>query len=144
MPTLKWRTAVGSIAKKKRMSLPAAPRRSSRRDADTPGRKHRFFIVPAATWERSAVHAALSILIPSSERQIDPRIDPAVLRLLADGHTDGFCDQFITFDENDAFSWATGEGYQYFDAPPDLEQTFAQPFIARAYLDVTNEADRDL
>lgn len=121
------------------MNLPAAPRRSSQRDADTPAQKYRF-IVPAATWERSAVHSALSIISPPLERQIDPRIDPALLRLLADGHTDGFCDQFITFDEDDAFSRATGEGNQYFDAPCDQEQAFAQPFIARAYLDAIYQA----
>lgn len=139
MPTLKWHTAVQQIAKKKRMNLPAALRRSSQRDAGTAAQKYRF-VVPAAKWERSAVHSALSIISPPLERQIDPQIDPALLRLLADGHTDGFCEQFITFDEDDAFSRATGEGNQYFDAPCDPEQAFAQPFIARAYLDAIYQA----
>lgn len=139
MPTLKWRAALELLAKRKRIRIPAAPRRSDVRGADKPAPKYKF-IVPVTTWDETAIHSALSIVSPVSERQIDPRVHPAVLRLLADRETDGFSDHFITFDEDDAFSQATGEGNQFFDAPPDLKQEFAQPFIARAYLHVIDDA----
>lgn len=139
MPTLKWRDAVELLSRSKRMKVSATPRPSAARGAGKVARKYKF-IIPVTTWEETAIHSALSIVSPPSERQIDPRIHPAVLRLLADRETDGFHDHFITFDEDDAFRQATGEGNQYFDAPPDVEQTFAQPFIARACLDVINDA----
>lgn len=132
MPTLKWRTAVELLARRKRVTIPAAPRRST-------GRKYKF-ILPVTTWDETAIHFALAIVSPASEWQIDPRIHPAILDLLADRETDGFGDHFITFDESDAFKRATGEGNRYFDPPADLKQEFAQPFITRAYLDVINDA----
>jgi len=139
MPTLKWRAAVELLAKGKRMKIPAAARRSAARAVDAQPQKYNF-IVPVTTWEPAVIHSALSIISPRSEWQLDPRIHPAILELLSDGHTDGFSEQFITFDENDALSRATGEGNQYFSAPPDLEREFAQPFVARSYLDMIREA----
>ena len=138
MPTLKWHSAVELLAKGKRMKVPVVPRQSAGR-SDTLARRYNF-IVPATTWEQSAVHPALSIISPPSELQIDPRIHPAILRLVADGRTAGFYDQFITFDENDAVRRATGKGNEYFKAPPDLAREFAQLLIARSYLDVIDEA----
>ena len=139
MPTVKWRAAVDLLAKSKRMKIPAAERQSAGRAVNAQPRKYKF-IVPATTWERTTIHPALSVVSPRSELQLDPRIHSAVIHLLADGDTDGFCEHLITFDEDDALTRATGEGNGYFSAPPDLRREFAQPFVARAYLDVIREA----
>lgn len=88
------------------------------------------------TWQITAVAPALALLAPRGERQLDPRVHPDVIKLLADTETEGFGEVFVTFDQNDALCRAQGEGNDYFDACPDPAREFAQPLLARAYLDV--------
>jgi hypothetical protein len=73
---------------------------------------------------------------PRSERQLDPRVHPELIRLLADGHTAGFGEEFVTFDEEDALTRAARGGNQYFAACADPTREFAAPLLARSYLDV--------
>lgn len=136
IPTLDGRAALKLLLKGKRQAA-HEPRRAGHRTAAEPRRY--WFVVPAATWERTTVHPSLSTVCPRSERQLDPRIDTAIIHLLTDGHTAGFYEHFVTFDENDALSRATREGNKYFGACPDPEREFTNPPIALAYLDVIDE-----
>ena len=138
MPTLGWRDAVDRVIKTKKRKASAGSRHVAiyRR----PGEPNKYrFVAPVATWRREAIHSSLSVICPCSERQLDPRLHPDIVRLLADGHTDGFCEDFITFDEDDASVRAKGEGNRYFAASSNPEQEFAQPLIAHSYLDVIEE-----
>lgn len=137
MPTLDGRAALKLLLKGKRLAA-HDPRRAGRKAAGEP-RQYRF-LVPATTWEPTIVHPSLSVICPHSERQLDPRTHTAIIHMLADGHTEGFPERFVTFDENDALSRATGEGNKYFGACPDPEREFANPSIALAYLDIIDEA----
>ena len=139
MPTLKWRDAVGLVLKSKRRKASAGARLTAVQRKSRELRKYRF-VVPVTTWEPKVVKPSLSVICPRSERQLDPRVHPAIVRLLADGKTDGFCEDFITFDENDALSRAKRESNQYFATGNNPEQEFTQPLIARFYLDVIEES----
>lgn len=141
MPTLKWRDAVELLAKSRKIKIPPAGRRLSARGMHGEPRKY-CFVVPVMRSERTTIHPSLSLVTPRSENLLDPRINPAILELLADGHTDGFPERFVTFDENDALTRAAGEGNEYFEAPADLDHEFARPFVAWAYLDVIEEVLR--
>lgn len=139
IPTLKWRKALELLLKGKSVKLKSSVGLAAVRESTTEPRKYRL-AVPVMTWEPKAVNSSLSVICPRSERQLDPRIHPAIVQLLADGNTDGFLEDFITFDENDALSRAAGEGNKYFSACADPEQEFARPLIARSYLNVIKEA----
>lgn len=138
IPTVIWREAARSLLRGHRgkgdgggpAALPARPMEV---------RKYRF-IVPTTTWDRAAISPPLSLIAPPSERQLDPRLNREIIRLLADGHTEGFNEAFITFDEADALTRAMGEANEYFDAPAAPDREFAQPSLARAYLDVIHAA----
>jgi hypothetical protein len=139
MPTLKWRDAVLLLTKVRKIKFPPAVRHPFRRIMHGAPRRY-YFVVPVMRSERTTIHPSLSVITPRSEDQLDPRINPAILELLADGHTDGFPGRFVTFDENDALTRAAGEGNEYFGAPADLDHEFARPFVAWAYLTVIEEA----
>ena len=126
MPTLKWRDAVGLVLKSKRRKAGASARHEAiQRRSGEPRKYH--FITPVATWGKEVIHPSLSVICPYSEKQLDPRVHRDIVRLLADGKTDGFCEDFITFDQNDALSRAAGEGNEYFVACDNPEREFAQP-----------------
>ena len=135
MPTLKWRDAAGLVLKSKRRKAGASARLEAVRRRSGEPRKYRF-VVPVTTWEPKVIHDSLSVICPRSERQLDPRVHQDIVRLLADHNTDGFCEEFITFDENDALSRAKGKDNQLFTACNDPEWEFAQTLIASFYLDV--------
>lgn len=130
MPTLKWADAAARVlkSKKQKASVKAAIKRRPREP------KQYRFVVPTMR-KSDVIHASLSVICPLSERQLDPRVHQDIVRLLSDGNTDGFCKDFITFDEKDALRRATGEG-----ASNNLEREFAQPLIAYSYLDVIEKA----
>ena len=138
IPTLTWRNAIGRLKKAIRRKAKADARRPLLQQRPKEHRKYRF-VAPVATWEREVIHASLSVICPCAERQLDPKIHPAVVRLLADGYTDGFGEDFITFDEDDALARATGGGSQYFAACDNPEREFGEPLLARSYLDVVME-----
>lgn len=136
VPTLGWRDAADRVIKTKKRK--ASARAAIKQRLSREPQQYRF-VVPIMG-ELDVIHASLSVICPRSERQLDPRIHQDIVRLLSDGKTDGFCEDFITFDENDALSRAKGEGNQYFAAPNNLEREFAQPLIAYSYLDVFEES----
>ena len=145
MPTLRWRDAVELLlgGKHKKTSVGRA---AIKKGAAEP-RRYRF-IVPIATWAEQ-VELSLSVICPVGEMQLDSRIHRDILRLLCDGHTDGFCRHFVTFDEKDAFDGIAAEGNEYFEAVGDPESELSDLLIARSYLDLIdsalakNECDED-
>lgn len=139
IPTMSWRSAVRILRKGRKLKGRRASGKALGQKNRREPRKYRF-IAPVATWDRASVHSSLAAICPPQEKQLDPRINPGIIRLLADGHTDGFCDLFVTFDENDARNRATGEGNEYFAASEDRERDFAQPVVARSYLNVIKDA----
>ena len=126
VPTLDWKTSV-------KLSLKGRNKTAS-------GRRRYRFVVPVTSWMESSVDSSLAIVCPRSERQIDSRVHRDIIRLFADGKTDGFCQDFITFTENDAFSALTGEENEYFNNTDDSRQQLAAPLIARACLDLITAA----
>jgi hypothetical protein len=102
-------------------------------------RRYRF-IIPAPTWASEKFNRALSIVSPRSELQLDPRTPPAIAELLTDQQTSGFGKVFVTFDQEDAFGRLTDGGNGYFSALSAPESELAQPFVARAYLDLIHAA----
>ena len=135
LPVLNWRKAAELAVKGKKESIEAVLRQPAVRRSSKEKRRYRF-VLPALTWKADALHPALSLLCPRSERQLDPRIHKDIIRLLADGNTPGFSQDFITFDENDAFDRVTADGNEYFDAVADPEREFSEPFVAGVYLDL--------
>lgn len=139
MPALKWRDATELLFKGKRHELNAVARRPAIR-ADFKKQRRYHLVIPVTTWEPNAVNPSLALLCPRSEMQLDPRTHPDIVSLLSDGKTSGFTETFVTFDERGVFDRATGKGNQYFDSVVDLSTEFAEPLIARSYLDLTRFA----
>ena len=139
LPTLKWQEAAGRVLKHKRQQTSSSARREAIQRRPGELQKYRF-VVPVTTWEPNLINPPLSVICPRAEKQLDPRVHADIVRLLADGKTDGFCEAFITFEEDDALSRATGEGNQYFAACDNPEREFAQSLIVRSYLDVIEES----
>lgn len=135
MPTLRWRDAAVRVLKSKKQKASA---RAATKQRPKEPQQYRF-VVPTMR-KSEVIHASLSVICPLSERQLDPRVHQDIVRLLSDGCTDGFCEDFITFDEKDALSMAKGEGNKYFAVSNNLEREFAQPLIAYSYLDVIEES----
>ena len=135
LPVLNWRQAVEVAEKGKKNRVNEVVRRRAVRRYSKETRRYRF-VVPALEWAKDAIHPALSLICPPSEIQLDPRVHPDIIRLLADGNTSGFERDFVTFDENDAFDRVISDGNQWFSAVADAEHEFSEPFIARAYLDL--------
>ena len=135
MPVLSWRAAVELLFKSKKQEVKAAARRLVVRGSSKQAKRYHF-IVPVTTWAPEALQPALSLLCPRSEMQLDPRTHTDIVRLLADRDTPGFYKDFVTFDDDDAFSRVTGGGNQYFGAVADPEREFSEPLIARSYLDL--------
>ena len=132
MPCLRWRDATKQVLKAKKRKIRNT--KISRR------RSNYRFVVPVATWNKDAVHTSLSVICPRSEKQLDPRIHPYIVRLLTDRETKGFCEDFITFDEQDALDRAKGENSQYFSEYEDREKEFSDPSIVYFYLDVIRDS----
>ena len=89
-----------------------------------------------ATWLPDTVHPGLAVLCPRSELQLDPRTHPEIVRLLTEKETPGWCEDFITFDEDDAFSRISSDGNNWFSGVSEPEREFAEPLIARSCLDL--------
>ena len=98
LPVLNWRDATKLALKSKKQTKETVARRLARRPGSKEAKRYRF-VVPAATWEKSTVHPTLSLLCPRSEKQLDPRVHRDIVRLLEDGKTPGFLEDFVTFDE---------------------------------------------
>ncbi len=140
LAALARRGAIPTLRSAEVINLLGGARSSGRRQKRAPAvgesssRKYAF-IIPILT-SSDGIFLPLAITSPAKERQIDPRVDPEIIGLLADGKTPGFPDLFLTFDETDALSRVKGEGNRYFDAPDDLAREMSDPIRAYAYLDI--------
>ena len=68
--------------------VPFALHRSKR----TTGPRKYGFAIPVLSWDDdNTIYAPLAVMCPPSEKQLDPRVHPQIIRLLADRKTDGFC-----------------------------------------------------
>ena len=148
LPVLNWRDATELALKGKKQANKVVAQRLARRLGSKEAKRYRF-VVPATTWERSTVHPTLSLLCSRSEKQLDSRAHPDIVRLLADCNTTGFAEVFVTFDEKDVFDRVIGKGNKYFAKIADPGREISEPFIARVYLDLKNltldngECDKD-
>ena len=145
MPLQSWGDAARALWRGKKQRAQAVIRRLSAGKGSIEARRYRF-VIPTITWAPKAVQPTLSLLCPRLERQLDPRTHPDIVRLLSDEKTAGFGEDFITFDEGDAFSRVTEDGNQYFGGIANREREFAEPLIALSYLDLMRQAldDNDL
>ena len=139
IPALGWHKAVPLLIKGSRRTGLTSVLRRHRRERSAASPKYGFAI-PVLSWKENAIHAPLAVLCPRTEKQLDPRVHPEIIRLLADKETEGFYKRFITFDEDDALTRAAGAGNSFFDACGDPEQDFAELLIARSCLDLVNQA----
>lgn len=135
MPVLNWRAATELLFKGRKWNAKTVARKIASRRGPKEEKKYRF-VIPVTTWAPDRILPALSLLCPRSEVQLDPRTHPAIVRLLTDRNTSGFIEDFITFDENDAFNRVTSEGNKYFGPVADPDREFAEPLFARSYLDL--------
>ena len=135
LPVLNWRQAAEVMTKGKKINVGAAARRHPARGFPKKERRYRF-VVPALTWAKDNVEPLLSLLCPSSEAQVDPRVNADVVSLLADRKTPGFFEEFVTFDENDVIDRVTSKGNEYFGALDEPEREFSDPLFVRVYLDL--------
>ena len=139
MPVLKWRAAAELLFKRKTRRLEAVIRRIAIRDGSARERRYKF-AMPIATWSPDTVHPGLAVLCPRSELQLDPRTHSEIVRLLTEKETPGWCEDFITFDEDDAFSRMSSDGNKWFSGVSEPEREFAEPLIARSCLDLIHQA----
>ncbi|HEY6184620.1 MAG TPA: hypothetical protein VIW67_20410, partial [Terriglobales bacterium] len=138
LPTLSWKMMLEVLKTTK--ELPRALPRGGPR-LPTESRPSRYeFVIPTYTWNRRTINTPLALLCPSGERQLDPRIDTSIVSLLSDYETPGFKEVFITFDEDDAFSLASGNDNDFFAAIKNHAEKRAIPLLARACLDVVTDA----
>ena len=136
IPVLSWRRAIDLLFKGKRRKMVTAARGIGPSSASSKRAQRYRFVVPLLTWAEHAIHPSLSLLAPRSEKQLDPRLHTDIVRLLTDGKTDGFLQDFVTFDENAAFHRITGAGNDYFGAISDRQRVLAEPSVAHAHLDL--------
>ena len=135
LPVLNWRKAAELAVRGKKQSVEAVARQSAVRPSSQAKRRYRF-VLPIPTWKAVALDPSLSLLCPRSERQLDPRTPNDIVRLLADGKTPGFVEDYITFDEDDVFCRLTADGNKWFGPIIEPEREFSEPFVVRAYLDL--------
>ena len=139
MPTLVWKAAtlqVMKAKKRKKLSNMSGVLNRVSKD-DTFVRSKYRFVIPVTTGEESEeINAPLAAVCPRSEIQLDSNIDSELIELLTNSDTEGFVDEFITFDEDDAFARIKGEGNDWFPACANYEAEFTEPPFVRFYLDV--------
>ena len=138
LPTLKWSEVVSLQLKGKTKRAKAASLKRLERAEDKHPNRYNF-IIPIATWDAGMVSKSLAIVAPRNERQLDPKIDLALLALLVDHEANGFGSAYITFDENDAIARVAHEGNSYFDGC-DTTSALSDPLIAASYLSVVHES----
>lgn len=139
MPTLEWAASAKLQTRRKKGGSTADLRKAASGARKAQNQRYKF-VVPIPKWDQTAIDPALAIAAPPSEFQLDPRIHPAILLLIADREMEGWWDQYVTFDEDDLIYRALGVGNDFFDAPPDLAVEMGNPLIANAYLDVFDDS----
>ena len=128
LPVLNRRQAAELAVKGKRGRVNVVARQPAARGPSKNERRYRF-VVPALTWAEGTVEPLLSLLCPPAEMQLDPRVHADIVRLLADGKTPGFPEEFVTFDENDVIDRVTADGNRYFSGIAEHEREFCEPFV---------------
>jgi len=131
MPVLSWRSAGELLFRREKRNVVALARRISTRGSAKEARRFRF-IVPAASWDGTAIHRGLALLGPRAELQLDPRVHSAVVGLLTDGRTPGYGEQFVALNEDSVISKVTGEDKAF-------GRDLAEPRMARACADLIKE-----
>ena len=132
-PTIGWRDAVDRITKRNKRHA-FLYRKVVR---ERPREKSRYrFVIPAAVDKPGVVDSSLSLICPSSEKQLHPDVHREIITLLASRDTPGFCEEFATFDEVDAIDRASGMGNNWFSSLPNLKREMQQLPLVHAYLDV--------
>lgn len=139
IPTLSWQDALRILTKGKSSKLLSSHHKGGA-ITGTKELKRYQFVIPTLAKGKSSIHTSLAIVCPKKERQLDPRVDSQIIPLLMDDATDGWCETFISFDQNDAISRLTGKGNSYFSVNPAREKELASPFLVSAYLDVIDES----
>ena len=135
IPTVTRKEAIRLLHKGKKSKRKLVLRGGARRAGGQEPSRYRF-VIPEATWNKGAIQESLVLLSPGAERQLHPKIDPQIVRLLAHEDTSGWCETFVTFDENDVLARLSGQGNKFFEASPDPNAELADPSMAWAYLDV--------
>ena len=138
VPTIEWQEVVNRTLKSKNKETAKERSELNRRRSREPKRYR--FVIPVVPWNCKIIHTSLSLICPRSERQIDPWVHHEIINLFIDGKTKGFCEDFITFDQNDAINRATGEENKRFAPCRTPVREFSHPIMARAYLDIINES----
>lgn len=135
MPVMNWRNAVGFVFKGRKDNPKATLRRIMTQRGSGETKQYRF-VLPVATWAEDSFLPALSLLSPCSEMQLDPRTHADIISILADNQMPGSSEDFSTFNEEDVFNRVIADGNQRFGPIVDREREFAEPIIARSYLDL--------
>ena len=139
MPKLKWEAAAKLHARKRKGGSTTGLQKATAAARKAQNRRYKF-VVPVPTWGGTDIHPALSISAPPSEFQLVPRINPAIFGLIADGKTKGWCEHYVTFDQDALFCRTLGYGDDHFDPPPDRAAELTHPLIAHAFLDVIEDS----
>jgi len=139
IPTVKRDEAIRVLLRGRKFKGKTLVRAGGRRTRGQEPKQYRF-VIPEGQWSKGKIQESLAILCPPGERQLHPKVDSHIVRLLTDGKTSGWAEEFITFDENDAEARLSGKGNNYFQASPNPSAELADPSMARAYLDVILDA----
>lgn len=136
IPTVDWHEAMRALRLGRKVANlgPLRPRRAKAQPAARYG-----FVIPMTSSNENSIDARLAFLSPSSERQLDPRVDGEIVRLLADCSVPGFGDVFTTFEESDALDRALGNQSDFYDALQSRQAEFGNTTLASAYLSVIDE-----
>ena len=141
LPILNWNKAVEASTKSKKHKK--SFRQLSRRKLPKEEKGY-FFVIPRATWEVNSISPTLSVLCPRSEMQLDPYTPVELVKILVDAIVEVGCNSITTFDETDVVPRITSEGNHWFGPIPNRSKEFAEPVLAKHYLDlITLALDKD-
>lgn len=135
LPIIDYHQASELALKRKRIRTKLVVRKVATKKSSKKNRRYKF-VIPVLTGEENGIEPILSLLCPSAEMQLDPRVNAKIVHIISCKDTPGFCKEFITFDEDDVIARIINDGNQYFGGIVDPEREFSDPFIARMYLDM--------
>ena len=137
LPVLNWLRAAEVLIKGKKQNR--AFQQLSRRKLPKEQKRY-YFVIPRATWEKNSITPTLCVLCPRSEMQIDPRTPVELVKILVDKIINEDCENITTFDEMDVVHRITSESNKWFGAIPIRSKEFAEPVLAKHYLDLIARA----
>ena len=133
LPILNWNNAVEASTKSKKYKK--SFRQISRRKLPREEKGY-YCVIPRATWEDNSISPILSVLCPRSEMQLDPHTPVELVEILVDAIDEGNCENITKFDETDVVHRIISEGNSRFGAIPNRSKEFAEPVLAKHYLDL--------